>query len=123
MMKYTEEFYCTRFKGKDRKDAYLRACKWYATNVLSKDELHNVHAEFEKEEQSPTITLHLYITLYEDQVREEHCRICKEVHKSFLMNENVNCDECKLKGYQKRVDQKIAIKKAYYRELIERNWE
>ena len=40
-IKYSTEFFSISFSGKNMKDAYLKACKWYATNVLSKDELHN----------------------------------------------------------------------------------
>ena len=122
-IKYCQEFYTTKFRGKDMKDAYMRACKWYATNVLSKDELYNVYAEFEKDGQSPTVTIHLYATLMEDAARQEHCNICKEFSKSFLCGENTNCSDCKLKGYFNRVDQKIEVKSLYYRELIDRNWE
>lgn len=122
-IRYCQEFYTTRFRGKNMKDAYLRACKWYATNVLSKDELQNVYAEYEKDEQSPTVTLHLFVSLDEEVARNEHCKVCKEIHKSFLCsNDGVNCNDCKLKGYQRRVNQKIEVKMLYYRELIERNW-
>lgn len=122
-IKYCCEFYSTKFKGKDMKDAYLRACKWYATNVLSKDELQNVYVEYEKDEQSPTVTLHLYVSLTEEATRMEHCNMCKEVSKSFLFSEDVHCSECKLNGYFNRVDNKIEIKRLFYRELIDRNWE
>lgn len=122
-IKYCQEFYTTKFKGKNMKDAYLRACKWYATNVLSKDELQNVYVEYEKDEQSPTVTIHLYASLTEDLVRQEHCSICKEFSKSFLCGEETNCGDCKLKGYYNRINQKIEIKKLYYREIIDRNWE
>lgn len=121
-IRYCQEFYTVKFRGKNMKDAYLRACKWYATNVLSKDELQDVQVKYEKDEQSPTVTLHLFATLDENTVRFEHCNICKEVHKSFLCNETLHCSDCKLGGYQKRVDQKIEVKRLYYRELIERNW-
>lgn len=122
-IKYCREFYKTKFKGKNMKDAYLRACKWYATNVLSKDELQNVYAEYEKDTQSPTITIHLYATLTEELVKDEHCRICKDVSKSFLCGEETKCNECKLRGYHNRLEQKIETKSLYYRELIDRSWE
>lgn len=120
---YCQEFYTTKFKGKDMKDAYMRACKWYATNVLSKDELQNVQVVFEKSWQSPTVTLHLYVSLMEDAARQEHCNICREFSKSFLCMERSNCNDCKLNGYFNRVDGKIQVKCSYYREIIDRNWE
>ena len=122
-IKYCQEFYSTKFKGKNMKDAYLRACKWYATNVLSKDELQNVYIEYEKSEQSPTVTIHLYASITEEAAKQEHCNVCKEFNRSFLFNEESNCNECKLKGYHSRIEQKIEVKRLYYRELIDRNWE
>lgn len=122
-IKYCREFYRIRFRGKNLKDAYLRACKWYATNVMSKDELQNTFAEYEKEEQSPTVVLHLYVSLAEDAVRQEHCNICKEVNKSFLGSDDCDCSNCKLHGYYNRIDRKIETKSLYYREIIDRNWE
>lgn len=119
---YTEEFASRKFTGKTMKDAYLKAVKWYASNVLAKDELRNVQVEYEKvhDEQSPTIILHLYASLVEEEVRAAHCNICRESHKSFFINEETNCAWCKIKGYQNRMDQHIDIKKSYYKQLLER---
>lgn len=119
---YTEEFYNKKFIGSTMKDTYLKAAKWYATNVLAKDELRNVQVEYEKvhDGQSPTIILHLYVSLYEEEVRTAHCNICKDAHKSFFISEETNCDWCKIKGYQNRCDQKITIKKEYCKQVIER---
>lgn len=118
MISYDEEFYKRKFVGATMKDAYLKACKWYASNVLSKDELHNVHVRFDKDQQSPTVTIRLYAEIDESEVRKQHCTCCEEMHHSFFINENNNCNICAAKGYQNRVDQKMKIKKAYYRELI-----
>ena len=63
LLKFSEEFYKRQFTADNMKSAYMLAVKWYATNVLSKDELHNVHVEFEKDKQSPTVTIHLFAVL------------------------------------------------------------
>ena len=119
---YTEEFASRKFTGKSMKDAYLKAVKWYASNVLAKDELRNVQVEYEKvhDEQSPTIILHLYVSLVEEEVRAAHCNISRESHKSFFISEETNCAWCKNKGYQNRCDQHIEIKKTYYKQILER---
>ncbi len=119
---YTEEFASRKFTGKNMKDAYMKANKWYATNVLAKDELRSVQVEYEKvyDEQSPTIILHLYASLIEEEVRTAHCNICRESHKSFFISEETNCAWCKIKAYQNRCDQHIEIKKSYYKQLLER---
>lgn len=118
MVKYCEEFFKITFKGKTKKDAYLKANKWYAVNVLCKDELQGIIVEYEKDKQSPTVTLHLFASIIDDEVREKHCQICRQMHTSFFINEEFDCTRCYAKGFQNRVDKTIAIKKEYYRGKI-----
>lgn len=120
MLKFIEELIIKRFIGDNMKDAYMKAVKWYATNVLAKDELHGVCVEYEKiyDEQSPTVAAHLYVTIIEEEVRQDHCKICKEFHHSFFINESENCSNCNVSGYQRRLDQKIKAKRDYYRDLL-----
>lgn len=122
MIKYSKEFFKRSFEADTMKNAYMNACKWYATNVLSKAELHNVQVEFVKEtgKQFPTVTIHLYAVLSENELRERHCNICREYHGLFFMNNNHNCDKCELKAYQKRADEMLLIKLEYYKELLKR---
>lgn len=120
---FSQEFYRKSFTAEEMKDAYMKAIKWYATNVLSKDELHNVQVEFEKktnEQQLPTVVIHLFAVLSEKEVFDQHCQCCKEMHRSFFINENNNCNICAAAGYQNRLEQKIEIKRSYYAELIKK---
>lgn len=121
MIKFSEEFAKKKFTANTMKEAYMLAVKWYATNVLSKDELHNVHVEFIKDNKSglPTCTIHLFAVLdNEQEVFKQHCTCCEEMHHSFFINENNNCNICAAAGYQNRIEQKIKIKKEYYKELL-----
>lgn len=122
MLKYSEEFYSKKFTASTMKEAYLKACKWYATSVLAKDELRNVSVEYEKkhDEQSPTVVIHLYASLIEEEVRANHCAVCRETHKALFLDDKTTCEWCKIKGYQNRIDQRMDIKKSYYVELLER---
>lgn len=116
---YSKEFFKKKFTADTMKEAYMNACKWYATNVLSKDELHEVQVEFVKDsdEQFPTITIHLFAVLDEIKLRERHCAICREAHTLFYMHNN-NCDKCEANAYQRRTDEMLRVKIEYYRELI-----
>lgn len=118
MLKFAEELLTKKFTGDSMKDAYMQAVKWYASNVLAKDELHNIQVEFEKDKQSPTVTIRLYVTMGEEVVRQEHCNICKEFHHSFFINEAENCNSCSVSGYQKRLDRQLNVKREYYRDLL-----
>lgn len=124
MIKFSQEFYKIKFTAESMKEAYMKACKWYATNVLSKAELQNVHVEFIKnmDEQFPTVTAHLYAVLdNEEEVFAKHCKCCEEMHHSFFINENNNCNICAVNGYQNRMQQMIAVKKSWYKDLLKRN--
>lgn len=120
MIFYSEEFFKKEFTDESMKAAYLKACKWYATNVLSKDELHNVQVEFEKDNKGefPTVVIHLFAVLSEDELRKRYCEICKESHSAFYMNQNYNCNRCEANAYQRRMDDRLRIKLEYYRQLI-----
>lgn len=119
-IRYSKEFFKKKFTAGTMKEAYMAAVKWYSTNVISKDELHSVQVEFVKEDkaQFPTITIHLYAVLSEDELRERYCKLCKESHSLFYMNSNYNCNRCEAKAYQVRTDEMLRIKLDYYRELI-----
>lgn len=121
MIKYSQEFFKKSFTAGDMKSAYLSAVKWYSTNVLSKAEFINVHVQFVKEdkEESPTITIHLFaVQDGEKDVMEHHCKCCREMHHSFFINEDTHCSRCSALGYQNRLEQKINIKRDWYKELL-----
>lgn len=113
---FSKMFAQKTFKGATTKDAYMKAVKWYASNVIAVDELHEVQVEFIKG--TNQVTIKLYTVLQEQTVRENHCAICKEMHKSFFINEANNCGACKVSAYQRRLEQKISVKATYYRELF-----
>lgn len=118
MIKYSEEFMKKSFVDETMKKAYLKAAKWVASNVISKVELKEVLVSYEKiedeENQLPTIVVHLSVSLSEKELREKNCKICKEFHGLFFINENCNCSWCKAKAYQARTDEMIKSKKSYY---------
>lgn len=113
---FTKQIAQKTFKGATTKEAYLTAVKWYASNIIARDELHEIQVEFIKGINQ--VTLKLYAVLQEQVVRENHCEICKEMHKSFFVNEATNCNSCKMLAYQKRLEQKMSVKSQYYKELL-----
>ena len=125
MVKYSREFYKKSFTSDTMKSAYMKAVKWYATNILSKAEFVNVHSQFIKEKDEngfPTVTLHLFaVQDGEKDVMEQHCKCCKEMHKSFFTNEDTHCDRCSAAGFQRRLEEKIQIKRSWYREVLKKN--
>lgn len=126
MIKYLKEFYKKSFTADNMKSAYLSAVKWYSTNVLSRAEFMNVHVQFVKDDkaESPTITIHLFSALDGEQdVMTKHCECCKEMHRSFFINEDTCCSRCSALSFQKRLEQRINVKRDYYTQLLRKKME
>lgn len=124
-IRYSEKFYSKKFSDEESKKAYLKACKWLAKYVLSKPEFKQVEFGIEKVqgksgENTNTFELSLYAVLPEEELKERHCEICRETHKSFFISEETNCNWCKVGAYQRRADSIISIKAGYYRDCLER---
>lgn len=119
---FSEEFFSKVFKSKKSlKDAYLKATKWVAVNIISRDEFENVQVKYEKDKYATSITIHLFAALNkEEDVMSKHCKICKEMHSSFFINEATHCDKCSARAFQKRLESLMTVKKQYYKELIEK---
>jgi len=116
-VKYAVEFACKTFEGKNQKDAYLKGMKWYATNVLARDELHKVQISVEKIVPN-AIKLHMYVAIDEQEVREQQCSICKEAHRTLFWNGNYNCSSCNVNAYCKRLEDKIKTARYWCQEKI-----
>lgn len=115
---YSQRFGQKVFHGASVKDAYMKACRWYASNVIAKDKLHNVQVEYIKDEKQNAVTIVLYAVLNEKETFEQHCACCREMHHSFFINEDTACNRCSAAGYQRRLEQRLSIKLSYYKELL-----
>lgn len=115
---YSQKIGSKVFRGVSTKEAYMKSIKWYASNIIAKDELHNVQVEFVKDEKERKVTLLLFAVLPEKEVLEQHCENCKEMHRSFFINEDTHCDRCSTLGYQKRLERHLSVKVGYYKELL-----
>ena len=118
---YSSQFRKEVFTGKSVKEAYMKAVKWYATNVIARDKLHNVQVEFIKDEEKNQITLVLYATLKDEEMWEHQCNLCKEMHCSFFINEATECSRCTAAGYRRQLERKILVKSSYYEELLRKD--
>lgn len=117
---YQQEFFKKEFIGPTMKSAYLDAVKWIATNVISNEEFSDVSFMFEKSKKLPSVTVHLFAVINESDIEINHCRICKESHSSFFMNDIVDCSSCKTKVYQKRLNDSLNHKKLFYKCLLKK---
>lgn len=96
---YAYKFGQRTFSGDSAKNAYMKAVKWYATTIISKSHLHGIHVEFQKHNLEPKVTVVLWASLPEGEVREAHCNVL---------------------AYLKRLEQKAGIKASYCKEVVAR---
>ncbi len=123
-IKYSVEIMTKGFSADTMKEAYMIAVKWVSTNIISKDELKDITVSFKKEMRTlPTIIVGLHMTLNEKELRDRHCEICRETHKTFFINENCNCSWCNVGAYQRRMEDMLRTKSEYCRGIIKRNLE
>lgn len=116
-MKFTEQIFSKKFSDDNAKNAYLKACKWLAKNIISNEkELGDLSININRiDEERPTYKITLSVHLDEKEVRERHCRICKESHNAFFINQETNCAWCNSSAYQRRLSESIKSKKEYYK--------
>lgn len=122
MTGYIKEYHKESFTDKESlKAAYLKAAKWVSTYILTNKELKDTIVQYEKDENLIKVTVRLYVFVSENNIRENHCKICKESHSAFFMKEDCNCAWCKIDAYQRRTDDSIRIKREYYNELLNKS--
>lgn len=96
------------------KEAYLLGCKSLAKFMASK-KYKNLSFKIERtnEENVFIFTMFTNIDLGEEQ--RNFCKLCKEYHCNFFINEEYNCSRCNLKTFLERAMQKSRISKSYYK--------
>ena len=125
-MKYIHEFYKQTFKAEDSKNAYMKACKFVANNIISdksKVEASKVTWAVQRIKVEdgglPTFQLTLYYTFDDTEFMKQTCDACKQFHKSFFINENFNCNRCNKVGYEQNVTQKLMIGSEYFKKMLD----
>lgn len=109
------------FSDEDSKEAYLKACKWVATNIISKveagsDTFWNITKK--KDTRLPTFVLDVHTMIDSVDHEKSFCGSCKEFHNSFFINEEYNCNSCKFMAFTKQIEQRLVIKKQYRKEKM-----
>lgn len=122
-MIYIRKFYERDFVSKDPKQAYLKASKFVASNVISKGskvEVSKVTWDIVRiKGDLPTFHLTLYYKFDDSEFMKQTCNSCKEFHKSFFINENYDCNRCKKVGYEKQIEQKLMIGADYFSKILD----
>lgn len=101
------------FKNKNSKEAYLEACKWLANNVVSNDFVssrttYSIQKTRNEETGLYVYVLELFVKVDEKEIMNKHCAICKETHSSFFINEETNCNWCKIAAFDRRLESELS---------------
>ena len=105
--------------GETEQEAYIKGCKHYAKYMASK-KYTNLSFKIERVAGAPNaFTFTLYTNIDVNAEQRQFCKMCKEMHCSFFVNEEYNCARCNLKSFLKRVQQKGNISKGFYMSRVE----
>lgn len=109
------KYFEKQFVSADAKEGYLMACKWIATNVLSNKDLKDTLFKIVKAGNDDyfVFIVELYCCIDCKEQSDKYCKVCKEMHKSFFINEEYNCSRCNKRAYNDRLKSALKIKRAY----------
>lgn len=121
---YASKLYQKVFRGNKSKETYLKACGWLAQNVVSDEHINNnvtysVVKSYDRESGTYLYTVTIFAKINKEEIEKRHCSICKEVNGSFLMNEQIKCDWCKLQAYFRREQSMLKEKKLFVKNRME----
>ena len=108
------------FSHEDAKKAYMMGCKKVAKYISKPERPANLTFSVERtKDEIPTFIFTVFAKIDMGEAQRTYCKICKEMHSSFFVNEEYNCSRCNLKAYLHRVKQSSNVSKGYYKKLIE----
>lgn len=118
-MEHATKFYSREFSGSTTKEAYLKACKWVAKNILTDNEIaQDVTWRITKSEDLPLVVLELYAFVKDTEHVKSFCGACKQFHSLFYINQQQNCNGCNMMAYRSQAEKKGLIKKGYKLKLL-----
>lgn len=125
-MLHIQKFYERNFRAENSKDAYLKACKFVASNIISKgSKVEATRVTWDvirvdtEQGDLPTFMLTLYYKFDDTEFMKSTCEACKEFHKSFFINEQFNCNRCNKMGYERNLSHKLEIGSEYLRKRLD----
>lgn len=101
-------------KAQNEKEAYLKGCKKFAKFIASR-KYTNISVRVRRLEQNPNVFLFTFYTNSDlTEQKKKFCKLCKEYHSSFFVNEEYNCSRCNLNTFLSRVESKERVSKNFY---------
>lgn len=101
-MLISQKIFEKQFSSYNYKDSYLKAIK-FASKYISE----NYTFKYEKQDDGKSIKLIVYFVFDEKDLASHRCQLCKEFHHSFFINEENNCNICKMKAYRAEIESRV----------------
>lgn len=122
-MQVSQQFYEKEFLDENsKKQAYLKTCEWVAKNLLSKTskvEVSKITWRItDAEKDLPTYKLELFVTYDEDEINNNMCEVCKQMHSAFYSNKTYTCGNCNKDAYRKKMQQKLDTGCGWFKEQV-----
>lgn len=100
------------------KEAYLKGCKKAAKFIASKKYKY-ISAKIERVNvKENTFLFILFTNIDLNAERKNFCKLCKEMHSQFYINEEYNCNRCNLNTFFTRVEEKAMVSKNFYKKAF-----
>lgn len=101
------------------KEAYIKGCKRIAKYVASRKNYSYVSVKIDRLQSiDGRFVFTLYTNIDLNSELHHYCKMCKEYHHSFFVNEDYNCARCNLKNFLLRAKEKAKVSKNFYEEMI-----
>ena len=102
MMLVAQKIDKIKFSKDNYKDSYLRAVKFASMLISSERKL---CFRYEKDlEDKKSIYLIIMFLYDESELSSHRCKVCQEFHHSFFINDETNCNICKMRAYRKELE-------------------
>ncbi len=106
------------FKATSEKEAYLMGCKKMAKIIATKKYQNLTTKIINCGDNLFQFIVYTMLDITDEQ--RNFCKMCKEMHCSFFINEDYNCARCNYKSFMRRMLEKLRISKSYYREQFKK---
>ena len=105
-------------QANSEKEAYLKGCKSLA-NVMASKKYSNLSFKIERpKDLTNSFVFTIYTNIELRSLQKDFCKVCKEFHCQFYINEDWNCSRCNMKSFLVRAEEKAKISKGYYKDRL-----
>lgn len=105
--------------GSTYEQAYIKGCKRFASFMNGETITLKIEKiPVEKGDEIRKVKFSFYTNLDMAEFQKHYCKVCKEFHCNFYINEEYNCSRCNLKSYLSRLRSATTVSKTHCRHKL-----